>query len=142
MATVTINHEYFVSLEVAKLLKDAGFDWEVNHYYFTQNGETELKYNFKHPAQNYNESMATMDSMSFEFEVCSCPTLEVAQRWLREVKGYSIYPTRGGYKIYVLDINDASGFSRTYELNSNLTYEESQESGIKKVLKLILEEGE
>ena len=142
MATVTINHEYFVSLEVAKLLKEAGFDWEVNHYYFTQNGETELKYNFKHPAQNYNESMATMDSMSFEFEVCSCPTLEVAQRWLREVKGYSIYPTRGGYKIYVLDINDASGFSRTYELNSNLTYEESQESGIKKVLKLILEGGE
>lgn len=112
------------------------------YYYFTQNGETELKYNFKHPAQNYNESMATMDSMSFEFEVCSCPTLEVAQRWLREVKDYSIYPTRGDYKIYVLDINDASGFSRTYELNSNLTYEESQESGIKKVLKLILEEGE
>jgi hypothetical protein len=75
---ITINHEYFVSLLVAKLLKEAGFDWEVNHYYFTQNGETELKYNFKHPAQNYNESMATMDSMSFEFEVCSCPTLEVA----------------------------------------------------------------
>lgn len=76
-----VNYEIFVSLEVAKLLKKAGFDWEVNHYYFTQNGKTELKYNFKHPAQNYNKSMATMDSMSFEFEVCSCPTLSVAQRW-------------------------------------------------------------
>jgi hypothetical protein len=139
---VRINNECYVSLEVAKLLKKAGFNWEVNHYYFTQNGKTELKYNFKHPAQNYNKSMATMDSMSFEFEVCSCPTLDIAQRWLREVKGYSIYPTRGGYKIYVLDINDSAGFSKTYELNSNLTYEESQESGIKKALELILEKGE
>lgn len=31
----TINHEYYISLEVAKLLKDAGFDWECRCYYET-----------------------------------------------------------------------------------------------------------
>ena len=28
-----INHECYVSLEVAKLLKAAGFDWEVSRWY-------------------------------------------------------------------------------------------------------------
>ena len=28
-----INHEYYVSLEVAKLLEKAGFDWEVEYIY-------------------------------------------------------------------------------------------------------------
>ena len=31
----TINHEYYVSLEVAKLLKEAGFGWECRCYYET-----------------------------------------------------------------------------------------------------------
>ena len=29
----TENHEYYVSLEVAKLLKEAGFDWEIMPFY-------------------------------------------------------------------------------------------------------------
>ena len=28
-----MNHECYVSLEVAKLLKEAGFDWECTHKY-------------------------------------------------------------------------------------------------------------
>ena len=124
MATVTVNHEYYVSLEVAKLLKEAGFDWNTEFGQHIWDKCKRLENN-----RNFNS----------EKYLVSLPTLDVAQRWLREVKGYSIYPTRGGYKIYVLDINDSSGFSRTYELNSNLTYEESQEAAIKKVLEIILE---
>ena len=37
METETImkiaNHEYYVSLEVAKLLKEAGFNWEIMSFY-------------------------------------------------------------------------------------------------------------
>ena len=29
----TINHEYYISLEVAKLLKEAGFDWKCRGIY-------------------------------------------------------------------------------------------------------------
>lgn len=79
------THEQFITPKTARLAREAGFDWKCNHYYFTQNGKTELKSDFRHPAQNYNESMATLDSKSFEFEVCSCPTQSVLQRWLREI---------------------------------------------------------
>lgn len=131
---IRINNECYVSLEVAKLLKKAGFDLECRKIYYCyreDNDTWELEDNYK------------IHQHILELDYCLlAPTLDVVQRWLREVKGYSIYPTRGGYKIYVLDINDSAGFSRTYELNSNLTYEESQESGIKKALKLILEKGE
>lgn len=127
------NHEYYVSFEIAKLLKEAGFDWECRkiYYCYREDDDTwELEDNY-----NIHKHILELDYCLF------APTLDVVQRWLREVKGYSIYPTRGGYKIYVLDINDSAGFSRTYELNSILTYEESQESGIKKIIEIILEEG-
>lgn len=132
-----INHEYYVSLEVAKLLKEAGFDWKVNHYYFTQNGKTEAKSDFRHPAQNYNESMATMDSKSFEFEVCSRPTLDVAQRWLREVMKIEIFvePFVGFYKYMVEELSEDG----IYDYGRSESYEEAQEAGIKKALEIILE---
>ena len=142
----TTNHEYYVSLEVAKLLKEAGFDWEVNHYYFTQNGKTRSKSVFIHPAQNYNGPMATIDSKSFEFEVCSRPTLEIAQRWLREVKNCpviidifvhdldknNIYYTYNW--IMYLDDNRYSGS----DIDTTRYYEVAQEAGIKKALEIIL----
>lgn len=131
---VRINNECYVSLEVAKLLKKEGFDWKCNGVFLSEDG-TQYTFIKMDAAWDSNNSKYNQYNIS-------APTLDVVQRWLREVKGYSIYPTRGGYKIYVLDINDSAGFSRTYELNSNLTYEESQESGIKKALELILKKGE
>lgn len=142
------THETYVSFETAKLLKKAGFDWEIKHYYFTQNGKTELNYNFKHPAQNYNKSMATMDSTSFEFEVCSCPTLEVAQRWLRDVKGILLYMTpkrvnmEWKWDFWYIDLRDISDIEQRYSTKNFNTYEEAQETGIKSILELILKYGE
>jgi len=126
-----INNEYYVSLELAKLLKAAGFDWETEYAYVDE---------LFCPMRSFSSNFNSWGIKIHEF--VSAPTLDVAQRWLREVKGYSIYPTYGGYKIYVLDINDSAGFSRTYGLNSNLTYEEAQEVGEKKALEIILEKGE
>lgn len=155
------THENYVSLEIAKLLKEAGFDWKVNHYYLTQNDKTEVKSDFRHSAQNYNESMATMDSKSFEFEICSCPTLAVAQKWLREVKGcYLIVDILENKRI----VMNSDGWTFHYEYDKLKfdcevrgergetintlyydpfdTYEEAQEAGIKKVLEIILKKGE
>ena len=127
------THETYVSLEVAKLLKEAGFDWEVNT----------CRYNSSPNKISSNGTLASnFNGYAFQHIAISAPTLEVAQKWLREVKGYSIYVTRGGYKIYVLDENDPTGFRKTYELNSILSYEEAQEAGIKKALETILKERE
>ena len=35
---ITINHECFVSLEVAKLLKKVGFDWKCNGVFLSEDG--------------------------------------------------------------------------------------------------------
>jgi len=139
----TINHEYYVSLEVAKLLKQAGFDWKCNLYFSELSAPKEAGIFDAVTNKVYGVFDSTILGIGnpTEDDILR-PTLDVAQRWLREVKGYSIYPTYGGYKIYVLDINDSAGFSRTYGLNSNLTYEEAQEVGEKKALEIILEKGE
>ena len=144
-----MEHETFVSLETAKLLKKAGFDWECNHYYFTQNGKTESKSDFRYPARNYNETMATMDSKSFEFEVCSRPTLDVARRWLREVKDYHIIVEYDGYqRVYQCRLDS---YVHMYDLAHRewiddyrdfSTYEEALETGILKCLTLLLENNE
>ena len=132
----TINHECYVSLEVAKLLKEAGFNWEVNHYYLTQNGKTEVKSDFRHPAQNYNEPMATMDSKSFEFEVCSRPSLDVAQRWFREEKNIAIdiNSNKQGFYVFIARRINMEDYTLPSVLcisacNFN-TYEEALENGL------------
>lgn len=82
-------HQSFVMLDTAKLLKQAGFDWEVMSFYqegtLMINGEPhELDNREIHgilEEQDYNhyESKFKKDREYF-----SCPTLAVAQRWLRE----------------------------------------------------------
>lgn len=108
-----INHEYYVSLEVAKLLKQLGFDWGCREYYPTS-------------------------FIACRYEEYAKPTLDVAQRWLRETQGIEVYiiPFRTNYKFIICYIG---------EIESDVkytTYEKAQEAGIKKALKIILEKGE
>lgn len=119
----TINHECYVSLEVAKLLKEAGFDWEIRSLYDEQNNFVCSLY------RDWNN-----------VTICkSAPTLAVAQRWLREIKGYavSVYPSdeSDGWLVS-LDLIDDSSSIWTKDLNN--TYEEALEAGIKKCLTLLL----
>lgn len=117
----TINHECYVSLEVAKLLKKAGFDWECRCYY----------------PGNFLKS---------QYDGYPKPTLDIAQKWLREVKRIHVevlylfepcnhYFTRACY----LDAN--TPLYITNSTNSTI-YEEAHEAGIKSILKLILEKEE
>lgn len=143
----TINHECYVSLEVAKLFKEAGFDWSVMHFYdefedgkipFYSRGAEELQ-------QNMNA-----------FGYYSAPTLAAAQRWLREVKHLDISihydPTIKSqpYVYFIYDVeekfNDILGIispvTHSYSDGYFYTYEEAQEAGIKKALEIFLEIGE
>ena len=133
----TINHEYYVSFEVARLLKEVGFDWEIKTFYFMgQIGETMLG-----DAKNHN----------FSNQFISAPTLDVAQRWLREVKHLDISihydPTIKSqpYVYFIYDVeekfNDILGIispiTHSYSDGYFYKYEEAQEEGIKKALEII-----
>ena len=119
----TVNHEYFVSLEVAKLLRDTGFDWECRECY-------------------------PSSFMACRYEEYAKPTLEVSQRWLREVKGIHLYvrPILDERKyvvtVVVGDLTWGQVIDNTGTAKRFNTYEEAQEAGIKKALEIILEKVE
>lgn len=136
----TTNHEYYVSLEVAKLLKKAGFDWEVNHSY----PDCE---SLDNSCSGYMEDLSFYHNLNDgKYGGMSAPTLEIAQRWLREVKNMVLLVDfnndedceeneRYGVTIYTTK-------ERIIDLATYPIYEEAQEEGIKKALELILEKGE
>ena len=137
----TINHECYVSLEVAKLLKEAGFDWECKEYY----------YNFATTgwSLSFDDNFVNWNSWSERY--ISAPTLDVAQRWLREVKHLDISihydPTIKSqpYVYFIYDVeekfNDILGIispiTHSYSDGYFYKYEEAQEEGIKKALEII-----
>ena len=140
----TINHECYVSLEVAKLLKEAGFDWNCYKLYereYERDGIVQAV-----TSANWNSSL----------KYYSAPTLEAAQRWLREEKGIYIGITAIENKRAV---TNSDGWTFHYEYgkpkfdcyiqdgrcedmctlyDSFDTYEEALEVGIKKSLENIL----
>lgn len=131
----TTNHEYYVSLEVAKLLKEAGFDWPTRYsydlYLYSTEGEKRVIDGFASTFCNEHNVLASM------------PTLEVAQRWLREVHHLHITIFSSSQESWMFRITKQhqSLEDGVYE-EDFYTYEEAQEAGIKKALELILEKGE
>ena len=140
-----MNHECYISLEVAKLLKEAGFDWKCNGVFLSEDG---TQYAFI-------EADAACDNNNSKYNPynISAPTLEIAQRWLREVKhlDISIYydPTIKSqpYAYFIYDVEEKfddifgiiSPVTHSYSDGYFYTYEEAQEAGIKKALEIILE---
>ena len=150
---IIVNHECYISLEIAKLLKEVGFDWECRCYYETS-GKLRGKNNGSF--YNYNSPLIWQNNGNTDTQVYSAPTLDVAQRWLREVKGY--------YIAWEFNMNISSWGSELYDFTNISVYifvdskrgnickcrlkenykmvEEAQEAGIKKALEIILEKGE
>ena len=134
------THETYVSLEVAKLLKEAGFDWYVEQWYeVLKNGQ-----------EMYAEGMTyNMNCGLYGESVYSMPTLSIAQRWLREIENIDVYifPTTNTKRECVYQVGIKT-FGREMWIPGQpsdakyYTYEEAQEEGIKKALELILEKDE
>lgn len=143
-----INHECYVSLEVARLLKEAGFDWEVNHCYPSCDS-------LDNSCSGYMEDLRFYHNINDgKYGGMSAPTLDVAQRWLREVKRYyvawefSMNINFCGQELYdftnisvYIFVDSEQGNICKCKLKENYkTIEEAQEAGIKKALELILDE--
>lgn len=136
-----IDNECYVSIEVAKLLKESGFDFECRKIYYKYPGDTDswsLEDNYMNLHHLLEVNFALL-----------APTTEVAQRWLREMKDIDVYifPTTNNIRgcVYEWGIKtfgralwvEGQPYTNQYEI-----YEETQEAGIKKALEIILEKGE
>ena len=132
------THETYVSLEVAKLLKQAGFDWKVRYMY--RNNNPTLCICSETPYRNMPKPNKC--PMFWQY---AAPTLSVAQKWLREVKHIDVFvwiSCLQNYKWIGKNIGLELDFTVHTGENLYTTYEEAQEAGIKKCLEIILEKGE
>ena len=128
--------EDYVSFEVAKLLKDKGFNWECIGYY-VDDEPYDVKYSF------CGETNSTWES-----RCCSAPTLQTAMKWLREVHNIGIFPST-----YTITNSKGSKEEHVYgsaivnlitfdlmcdDIMPNSSYEQACESAIKYCLENLI----
>jgi hypothetical protein len=80
--------EDYVSFELAKMLKEKGFDEYCSHFY-RLDGEHEYCYKAKLPRLTNNDIRNHDDWVNRVF-ACTCPTLQMALKWLRN-EGFHIF---------------------------------------------------
>ncbi|MFR8962789.1 MAG: hypothetical protein ACLVIB_05295 [Bacteroides uniformis] len=127
--------EELVTLETAKLLKEKGFVWECER---TISCDKIIR-RWNHP--QYISCCTEIDGELVEF---LCPTLYVAQKWLRETKNLhiEIYRSAVGYGYAIVKADNGTWQEDDDSRGPNDgglwdTYEEALEAGIKEALKLI-----
>ena len=122
--------EDYVSFEIAKLLKEKGFD-----------GECDLFYRTDEPKSIIHEASKIAYSQGIDDECVITPTLQMAMKWLRKEHNLSIepyYTHKQGYKFAVQEIPTA--ISLWMDLPDELysTYEEACETAIKYCLENLI----
>lgn len=87
--------EAYVSFEVAKLLKEKGFNENCHSHYWLKENNTEPSIYIEEYLHDWNESLVYV----------SRPTHQMTLAWLREVKGIYISIRFGGYcwRVDILD---------------------------------------
>lgn len=76
--------EAYVTFETAQRLKEKGFDWGCNGHWYIGEGKT-FEISSSTDPINWNEVKSDLDWLS-------CPTQQMAMRWLREEKEIDIIP--------------------------------------------------
>lgn len=117
-----MKKEDYVSLGVAQILKEKGYDERCRAFY--ENDE-------------YVVGMLPLDYNKFPSR-CSMPTLYEAQKWLRIKHRVSITPYYVGNDKYTYHLVRMNG-AYNYCNNNNIydTYEEALNEGIKEALELV-----
>lgn len=118
-----MNKKDYVSLEVARLLKEKGFDWDCMAFY-TKDGLFECS-----------------SYINTQVLKTPCPTIYEAQKWLRNTMclhieiGY-MYGDYWLYDILTIPTHDLIGLSDRENVRY-MSYEEALNAGIQEALKLI-----
>lgn len=119
--------EDYCSFEVARLLKEKGFDWTCITYY-VDTEPNDVKY-----------SMLFEDNTTWEERCCSAPTLQMAMKWLREVHKIFIevnvsIDLNGNYHYSYNILDKDCKYIRKGYTDFNWNYEEAVEIALKYVL--------
>ena len=130
------RHESYVSLELAKILKTARFDWVVNSRWENWNLYPKDKDFF------LNTNLGEYENINETGGFCafSAPTLAVAQRWLREEKYVDVLVEKR-FCAYVYSLGNLDDRSEKVIPQMSVgydTYEQALEAGIQKCLTIIL----
>lgn len=117
------NKEDYVSYEVARLLKEKGFNWDCITYYIDSK------------PNNVQYSMLFENNTTWEERCCSAPTHQMTMAWLREVHNINIdivpiwNRNRWEYQIFI--VTPATS-QRPYVANTlYLDYEEAAGEALK-----------
>lgn len=128
-----MTHEQFITLETACLAKQAGFDWECNERYYQGYSTNNSNPLCIYPKENWNQYIY----------LCSAPTQEILQRWLRDVKNIILLVDYDNDEDY--EENEKYGITiyigneRIVELAAYSTYEAALKAGLKKCLTILIE---
>jgi hypothetical protein len=101
-----MSKEQYVTFEVARLLKEKGFDWFTYSYYTKDDVDKEPYFGMENLCpDNWNGQAAEVNDLWF-----SAPTQQMAMRWLREEKGIHIYPipVTGFYYVVSVYLEDGN----------------------------------
>ena len=139
---VVIMHEAYVSFKLAKLLKEAGFDWQVSGYWVETNKEKETVIVLPKRPGFYNLMVIDVDCDIFscciknwnivedEFQFYySAPLLAVAQDWVREVLGLNVEVHQEFPGCFTAWITGTDGPHKTFR-----TYNAALEAGLIKAI--------
>ena len=145
--------EDYCSFEVAKLLKEKGFDEACYSYYMTTKTLHTTFHNRVHVEEepHFNSrdlnGMYDVDESSIE-DICSAPTHQTAMKWLREVHMIGVFPST--YAFTVGENGSAKHVYGTAIINLNThelmtndlmpmpTYEDATEAAIKYCLENLI----
>lgn len=124
--------EELVTLETAKVLKEKGFVWECER---TISCDKIIR------RWNRPQDISCCTEIDGELVEFLCPTLYVAQKWLRETKDLHIgicysHKLFWYYEIMSVSNHVLVGLANRPSIHYN-TYEEALEAGIQEALKLI-----
>ena len=129
--------EDYVSLEVAKLLKEKGFNENVHYEYHY----TISRPQFHKKSHNFNgEEYANCETKWF-----SAPTLQMAMKWLREIYEIDIIifrHIRGKRTTFYDRIEKRTHLEHQSKCNLYFSYEEACEAAIKYCLENLINKKE
>ena len=129
--------EAYVSFEVARLLKEKGFDEYCRYFYDCETPNTSYLSNKGYG--EYIQNSKVYDGRN----LAACPTHQMAMKWLREKHNIciTIYPDKeNGYEAVLYDIkNDVEIVLQSFGVYGIHIYEEIYEQAVETALKYALE---
>lgn len=141
--------EFFVDFNDALLLRQIGFDWDISTCYNVNERDNEVytyyrQFNWNMPRDLYEKYASDNIFHAFihendeQIEYISAPTLDLVQRWLRDIhKLYiSILPISNNLWSFRIDVHQQLN-DEIYNGGDFETYEDAQEVAIKKCLEII-----